>query len=45
MEKTALRVLSHLLQYQTGRKVLIEKSSPFLNIAELNQLARSIWFK
>ncbi len=43
--KTALRVLSHLLQYQTGRKVLIEKSSPFLNIAELNQLARSIWFK
>lgn len=43
--KTALRVLSHLVQDRTQKKVVIEKPSPFLKIAELNQLARLIWFQ
>jgi hypothetical protein len=41
--KTALRVLTHLIQDHIQEKVLIEKPSSFLNITELNQIARSIW--
>ncbi len=43
--KTALKVLSQMIQDYLRGNVFIEKTSPFLNIPELNQIARSIWGK
>ncbi|MGV8139410.1 MAG: Fic family protein [Mangrovibacterium sp.] len=43
--KTALKVLSQIIQDQLREKVSIEKPSPFLNIPELNKIARSVWNK
>lgn len=43
--KTALKVLSQIIQDQLREKVSIEKPSPFLNIPELNKIARSVWSK
>ncbi|MGV8096224.1 MAG: Fic family protein [Mangrovibacterium sp.] len=41
--KTALKVLTYLIQDEIGRKVSLEKTSPDLYIKELNQLAKTIW--
>ncbi len=43
--KTALKVLTQIIQDQLREKVSIEKPSPFLNIPELNRIARSVWNK
>jgi hypothetical protein len=43
--KTALKVLNQIIQDQLREKVSIEKPSPFLNIPELNKIARSVWSK
>lgn len=41
--KTAFRVLTNLIHDRIKEKISLEKPSPFLNIDELNKLARSIW--
>jgi fido (protein-threonine AMPylation protein) len=43
--KTTLKVLSQIIQDRLHEKAVIEKPSPFLNIPELNKIARSVWNK
>ncbi len=41
--KTTLKVLTNMIQDEIRGKVSLEKPSPFLNIPELNEMARTIW--